>query len=181
MNLFDLTGKAIRATLDAIRDTFVGPPSPPGPASKAMAGDATPAVPPPPVVPATPPRFDPPADTTSALALHRAINSARMSHGRPTLDYDPVISPVAAAWAARMARTGRLDHGDFAARIASVKPGRAAGEDIGRGYPTAADEVAGWLNSSPHRSILLGAYTSVGVGVGVGRDGSLWWVADFVR
>lgn len=140
---------------------------------------------PPPVNPPPAPPVGPPAppvapiDAASAPALARAINAARAAHGQPMLATDPNLSAVAAAWAARIAASGVLGHGDFSARIATVAPGKASGETVGLGFPDAAAEVQGWLNDGPHRLILLGHYDTLGVGVGVGRDGRFVYVADF--
>jgi uncharacterized protein YkwD len=130
----------------------------------------------PPVVP-PPPGPEGPAGL--ADSLFAAINAARSSAGRPPLARDPGLDAAASGWAAAMARAGRLDHGDFAGRIAVVRPGVAAGENIGEGYQSGAAQVAGWLSSNQHRAILLGDYRGVGVGVAAGRGGMLWWVADF--
>lgn len=122
----------------------------------------------------------PPSDQTTATALFAAINSARTANGVPALANDREVGQIAELWAAHMARYGILDHGNLSDRIASVRPGMAAGETIGEGYLDVGSEVRGWLNSPAHRSIMLsGTYRSVGCGVARGSDGSLWYVADF--
>jgi uncharacterized protein YkwD len=132
MNLFDFLGHFFRP-----RPRPVTPPPPP-PSPQGGGGPATP---------------DP---TGLAGDLLTAINRARSSAGLARLIHDPALSAVASSWAAQMARVGRLDHGDFGARVASVRPGVVAGEDIGEGFASGAAEVAAWLGDPPHRKILLG-------------------------
>lgn len=54
------------------------------------------------------------------------------------------------------------------------------GETIGAGYFTAADVIDGWMNSPPHKAILLGHHEDIGISR-LEADGSVWgvyWTAD---
>jgi uncharacterized protein YkwD len=159
-----------------LRDHAEGP----GMAGRADGGrNRHPKPPAPPPVPTPPPPTGKPDPAPLGDGLFAAINAARSSARLAPLARHAGLDATASGWAAQIARAGRLDHGDFAGRIAAVRPGVEAGETIGEGYPDGTSEVAGWIKDPPHRAILLGDYRVVGVGVAVGRGGSLWWVADF--
>lgn len=80
-----------------------------------------------------------------------------------------------------MAAEGRLSHQSLNP-VLSRCGARAAAENVGmNSSASAADMVAGFMNSPPHRAnILNGSYT--GIGIGAYRDArGVWWVTqDFV-
>lgn len=62
--------------------------------------------------------------------------------------------------------------------------GSVGGEILGAGCVTAADEIAGWLGSAPHKVIMLDCgYRDVGVGYGYNPQDRLnfqyYWTAVF--
>ena len=63
------------------------------------------------------------------------------------------------------------------------RPGHFTGrsyEIAGGGYATPEAAVDGWLGSTPHRAILLNcSLTRIGASVYRGRDGLLYWTANF--
>ena len=57
---------------------------------------------------------------------------------------------------------------------------RGTGENVAMGYPSAEEVMNGWMGSEGHRSnILLGKYTSIGVGYYKGSDGYCYWAQAF--
>ena len=59
-------------------------------------------------------------------------------------------------------------------------PYRLAGENLGKGQKTPAEIVAGWMNSSGHRTVILNSgYTHLGVGVAIDANGTLYWAQSF--
>jgi uncharacterized protein YkwD len=114
----------------------------------------------------------PPAPVVSLLD---AINAARRINGLPMLISDTKLDLIAQGWAETMARDRMLSHGNFAARLNAIYPGRTCAENIAEGRSDAAAVVTDWLASPGHRANLLGPYTSVGCG----RSGT-FWVADFL-
>lgn len=120
----------------------------------------------------------PPSSPTVAEVID-AINAERAKYGRSPLAHDPDLTRIAQAWATNMARVDQLTHGGFAARIATVHPRTAAGENIAEGYSTAAAVVAGWMNSPGHRANILGNFSHVGVGADVSKNWHTYWTADF--
>jgi len=54
------------------------------------------------------------------------------------------------------------------------------GENIGSGYLSAQDVMSAWMNSPLHRDNILNQhYTHIGISVGVGSNGLLYWVQEF--
>jgi uncharacterized protein YkwD len=120
----------------------------------------------------------PPSTSSSVVA---AINAARASEGLSPLVEDAPLDGLAQSWAASMAASGTMAHGDFASRIASVYPNTAAAENIAEGQPDAASVVAAWMGDAPHRANILGDYNRVGVGSQADESGSIYWCADFAQ
>jgi uncharacterized protein YkwD len=61
-------------------------------------------------------------------------------------------------------------------------PWQAYGENLASGYSTAADTIAGWLNSSGHRANILNAtFSEFGVAYAIDPTGRPYWVQVFAR
>lgn len=117
-------------------------------------------------------------------AIVEALNGERGKHGLAALECDVPLCGVSHYWAGQQAEHGRMSHGpgtSFATRIWSVHPHTYVGECVAEGYPDVPAVVAGWMNSPPHREIVLGDFTACGAGVAYGRDGTAFWCADFLR
>lgn len=112
-----------------------------------------------------------------------SLNSLRAANGLKPLSLNPLASFIAQGWAANMAKSHVLSHGDFEGRIANAFPGRVCGECVSKGQLTASQMVRGLANDPPHRAIVLdSSFTIVGVGVDPGYqagDGP-YWVIDFI-
>ena len=56
----------------------------------------------------------------------------------------------------------------------------SAAENIGHGYNSPAEVVAGWMNSPKHKANILSSnYNLLGAGVAMDKSGSLYWVQSF--
>lgn len=76
------------------------------------------------------------------------------------------------------------DGRSFVDRIAAAGCPRAqaGGENIAMGYRTAADVMAGWMNSAGHRANILNCgFRAIGVGIARDARGSTYWTQDFGR
>jgi uncharacterized protein YkwD len=128
-------------------------------------------------------------------ALLCAINVERARHGLPALAANPSAEAAASSHARDMVRRRYFSHRRAGGpslgrrlRLAGWR-GRSAGEAIAYGCGTSSTPVATlrmWMNSPPHRAILLGSWSSAGVGVArkapVSRcGGGATWVLDAVR
>jgi uncharacterized protein YkwD len=106
-----------------------------------------------------------------ASAVIGYVNQARASQGLGALTPNGALAAAAEGYAQYLTDTNQFTHdanGGLLARIqAAGYGGGYAGEAIWEGWGNYAsgDVVDEWLNSPPHREILLGAvYTDIGVG-----------------
>jgi uncharacterized protein YkwD len=132
----------------------------------------------------------PSADASLATQVVAQVNQYRGSLGLAQLTVDATLSD-AATWKARhMAQYGYVEHDDPAPPVARTAYQRALdcgystaaewGENIAAGQDTAADVMAAWIASAPHRENLQGAaFRAIGVGVAADASGRLYWVQDF--
>jgi uncharacterized protein YkwD len=109
-------------------------------------------------------------------ALRCAVNAERSAHGLTTLRADRHLNRAARRHARDMVRHNYFAHEragwTFAGRLAAAGwTGTRAAEAIawgcdGRGSPLAT--LGAWLESPPHREILLGDYARAGIGLALG-------------
>jgi uncharacterized protein YkwD len=117
-------------------------------------------------------------DTTEAKIV-RALNTTRASYGLPRLRAVSALGRAADAHSRAMRRTNTLDHGDFSHRIRRYVRSHTVGENLA--WMTQCDAntiVSMWLNSAPHRRVMLSKSFRR---IGVGRSGSqkCFVTADF--
>jgi uncharacterized protein YkwD len=135
------------------------------------------------------------APAALSAALLCAINVERAKHGLPALPADPRVATAASRHARDMVRRRYFAHKraggpSLARRLKRAGwSGRSAGEAIAYGCGSSATPLATlgmWLNSPPHRAILLDRGWSA-AGVGVSRRapvtrcrGGATWVLDAI-
>lgn len=107
-----------------------------------------------------------PIRRTTANLLTR-LNAVRARYGLAALKLDATLEAGAQRQAAFCSQTGALIHGGGAAEILAQN---------GSGFDVALDQ---WLASPAHRALLLGRYTSAGVGVRVDSRGRAWCAVRF--
>jgi uncharacterized protein YkwD len=115
------------------------------------------------------------APATLSAALLCAINVERAKHGLPALPADPRVATAASRHARDMVRRRYFAHKRAGGPSLSRRlkragwSGRSAGEAIAYGCGTSSTPLATlrmWLNSPPHRAILLGSgWSAAGVGM----------------
>jgi uncharacterized protein YkwD len=115
------------------------------------------------------------APAALSAALLCAINVERARHGLPALPADPRVQTAASKHARDMVRRRYFAHQRAGGPSLSGRlkragwSGRSAGEAIAYGCGTSATPLATlrmWLNSPPHRAILLDrGWSAAGVGV----------------
>jgi uncharacterized protein YkwD len=127
---------------------------------------------PPAPAPIVPLPVPPPTPNDWQVGIVAAINAERIRAGVAPLSADPRLAASAGRIAADNAVRRTLDHvgGDgstFGVRIeAAGYRWRSAGECLDFAAATPAAVVRAWIDSPPHRSIILSKYFSnVGVGV----------------
>ncbi len=107
------------------------------------------------------------------------VNNYRVNAGRAALQRNSYLNTAAAVQSNHMVSTQTLTHvgpgGTNAyqrAVNAGYPAGRGIGENVGMGYSTSAQRVAGWYNSSSHRTIMLNsAYRYGGIAIRFGSNG----------
>ena len=118
------------------------------------------------------------ATTASAhsrrASLHTAVNQVRHANGLRHLVRSRPLARAARAHTSAMVRGNFFAHGAFAQRVRHFVPARTVGETLAMaGDCSPANIVQMWMNSPPHRAVLLsGAFHRVGFGVRHGRLGS---------
>jgi uncharacterized protein YkwD len=122
--------------------------------------------------------------SADAAAAARIISAYRKSRGLSSVTVSAKLNAIAAVHARRMAASGRLDHvlpgeGSFMKRMmAGGYDASVAAENIGAGYDTLADAIAGWKASPHHNENLLRAgVTEIGIAVvnAPGDKFGQWW------
>lgn len=101
-------------------------------------------------------------------ALLREVNKRRARHGKSKLKGSASLRASAAAFARRLRRTGRFGH---AARIHADRRFVWLGEVLAKGQTSARAVVDDWMNSPPHRAILL---SDKARRAGFSRKGNIW-------
>jgi uncharacterized protein YkwD len=92
-----------------------------------------------------------------------AVNRARSQQGLPAMRPHAALARAASAHSADQARLGRLSHAGSDGSSVGERVQRegyrwsSVGENVGGGYGTAAEVVAGWMGSPGHRAIILTA------------------------
>jgi len=128
-----------------------------------------------------------PSHGTAAGAAARVaaeVNRRRSEAGCASVRLLAPLNRAAQAHSADMAAHGRLTHSgtdgsrpDDRMRATGYRP-RHTGEAVAAGAATAEAVVRQWMDSPPHRAILLTCrYTDAGVGRAGGSDNP-WWTLD---
>lgn len=134
-----------------------------------------------------------PTPTSTALSdteqteayIFQYINEERANRDLPILSIDTNLSGVSKEWSEYLASINELTHGDFESRMQSIGYSQySCGEIIAYTSGSVPSEVARqfvdmWLESQPHREIMLTSSTGY-MGVGVSKSTSVFYgVVDF--
>jgi uncharacterized protein YkwD len=124
-----------------------------------------------------------PGTAAYSRAVECLVNQQRAAAGLSALSHDSHLARAARRFSSSMVREGFFDHVSPSgstlgsrARAAGFD-GRTLGETIGWGAGSLATPsaiVQGWMNSPPHREILLGGeFRKIGLGVAGGSPGGI--------
>ena len=109
-------------------------------------------------------------DPGEALA---SLNAYRTAQGLAPVRLDPALTAMARAQADAMVAANQMSHtvaGSFSARIAAAGlDAREAGENIGAGYHSVGEAMAGWRNSPEHDANLRMA-DATRFGIAIAKD-----------
>jgi uncharacterized protein YkwD len=117
------------------------------------------------------------------------LNQQRAANGLGALQLSPTLTASAEWKSLHMAYYGYFDHSDPAPPIARTAGQRmidcgytnpGIGENIAEGFNTVSSVMDAWMNSTGHRTNILGAsFTVMGIGVAVDVNGAYFWTVDF--
>jgi uncharacterized protein YkwD len=123
-----------------------------------------------------------------AASLAELTNGERKRAGLRPLQIDSRLMRAAETQAEQVAAAGRMAHTlpdapypTMEARLAAVGYAwQAAGENLAFGQHSAAEVVAGWMQSPAHRANMLAPhFTQIGTGHFVGTSGRAYYVQVF--
>jgi len=115
------------------------------------------------------------------------VNLERTERGLQPVLVNTALEQSAADYACRMATDSFFAHqdpitGDGPASRAVAAKYRffAVGENLAAGQQTPAEVMKKWMESPPHRELILGPnWKELGVAVRTGADHSIYWVQEF--
>jgi uncharacterized protein YkwD len=127
--------------------------------------------------------------TATEMQVVELINQERKKQDLAPLAVSPVLTKVARAHSANMAKHNKLEHVlDDKTPFQRIKAEgyfyNHAGENVavGMGDFPVPKVVEGWMNSKLHRdNILKPEYTETGLGVFVDEAGNTWYTQVFAR
>jgi len=127
------------------------------------------------------------SDSVAAFAqeVFRLTNEERVKNGLPEFTQTSLLNQAAAVRGQEQATLYSHTRPDGSKCFTVLNDFgisySTAGENIAMGYTTPASVVNGWMNSSGHRANILNAnFTSLGVGVYQGSDGTFYWAQLFI-
>lgn len=157
----------------------------PAPSEPAAPEHAEPAQPAAPAAPAAPGAPSTPAPSTAApgatvgmneqaAEVFRLVNVQRVQAGCTELRADTQLTAAAQLHSEDMSANNYMSHTSKDGRSASDRASAQgysafSGENVAKGYRSAADVMDGWMNSPGHRANILNC-ESVALGVGVSGD-----------
>lgn len=115
------------------------------------------------------------------------INQERSKRALTPVKVNRYLKSIAEGYACRMVEGQFFDHRDAATgaqprdrAIAGKYRGYAVGENLAAGQETPEEVMQVWMESPPHRNIILDPmWRDVGIGVRGGGEYSIYWVLEF--
>ena len=121
------------------------------------------------------------ASDTYESQVQQLINVRRAAHGLPRLKFASCPDGTAEVWSRHLASTDEFYHQSMTGLLDKCNA-MYAGETLGRGTMSPRTLVQMWMDSPPHRAVLLSS-KSRRIGIGATYDAYGRWVvaANFVR
>ena len=116
------------------------------------------------------------------------LNAVRSGYGKTSLVKSPQLATLSRHHSQSMVDGNYFSHDNPAGlgpkeriKAAGIKY-RSYGEALSAGTWTPMDAIINWMNSPPHRSIILGDYTAVGVGIADGDSAyGIYYTLNVIR
>ena len=112
------------------------------------------------------------------------VNSHRIALGQSVLEFSPVAYEHANDHNDYMVSTGQLSHHNFSARAQQISQQTNAefvGENVAKGYPTAAEAFSNWLDSPSHKETMEDDFTHTAISVKMDENGTYYYTQLFYR
>jgi uncharacterized protein YkwD len=114
------------------------------------------------------------------------VNSIRVRQGKKALLLDERVAQVARQHSEDMVLNNYFSHTNLQGKSpfnrmtdAGLKYTSAA-ENIAKGQASAIYAHEGWMNSSGHRTNILGDYSNIGIGIFMGEKGNVCYTQNFI-
>jgi uncharacterized protein YkwD len=116
--------------------------------------------------------YAPPATSIAKVRLDSVdatakVNAYRAEKGLNPIRLDPTLTAMAERQAQAMAKSGAMSHdvaGSFSTRLAASGINAPTGENLGAGYTSFDEALAGWRSSAGHNAnLLMSGATRVGI------------------
>jgi uncharacterized protein YkwD len=123
----------------------------------------------------------PSPELATAYEMVALVNADRLGRNLPAFEWLDSLWVAANGHSTEMAATGILQHqgvngSNAGQRITAAGFDWSAwGENLGAGYIDPGQLLVGWLNSPPHRTILLGNFRHIGLAVVLSSTGTPYW------
>lgn len=112
------------------------------------------------------------------------VNAHRIAMGQSVLEFSPVAYEHANAHSDYMVSTGQLSHHNFSARAMMISEQTNAefvGENVAKGYPSAAEAFSKWMDSPSHKETMEDDFTHTAISVKVDNNGIHYYTQLFYR
>jgi uncharacterized protein YkwD len=114
------------------------------------------------------------------------VNQQRASNNLPPFKASAALGTAARNHSVDMAQQNFMSHtgsngsSPWDRILAAGYDYTSAAENVGAGYPTAADMVTGWMNSAGHRANILSTECDMGVGYAYNAQSTYghYWTLD---
>ena len=120
---------------------------------------------------------DPP---TAEAEFVSAINDLRASKGLGSLTVHPELVALGRSWAGQMAKADQISHNPDLANAVKAD-WQKLGENVGVGMTVAKLHRAFIDSPSHYKNLVDPAFTHIGVGVVLGRDGAIFTAHQFMQ
>ena len=114
------------------------------------------------------------------------VNAERISRGLSALELDDAMCKAAQLRAEEITESFSHTRPNGTKCFTALNEAgiyyNSCGENIAEGYSTAADVMAGWMNSDGHRANILGrSFKKIGIGVAITSSGyKYYWTQMFI-
>ncbi len=117
--------------------------------------------------------------TAETTVAHILVNEQRASNGLMALSWSNDLNQAAQVRAQECQQLfshTRPDGSDWW----TVNSDLMFGENLAKGYDSAATVVEAWMNSATHRAAILNnEFTTAGIAIYLGNDGTWYWAEEF--